>query len=78
MNTDKQEDEFVTHDMGLSAYLLASGVPILGTSGDRNRTAFIFPSEARLLRSQYYYGATIQARLLVNAMKDIKSLLRNQ
>ena len=66
--------EFQTSDLGIAAFLLAQGVPLLRVLPGREwKRTFCFPASAREQAGEYWRGATIPARAFFNAIHDLKS-----
>ncbi len=66
--------EFQTSDLGIAAFLLAQGIPLLGVvPGSDWKSRFRFPASARETAGEYWRGATIPARAFFNAIHDLKS-----
>jgi hypothetical protein len=74
MNTTTTEHR--TSDLSLAAYLLARGYPLLGTGGDARRRVFAFPAGVEDDAKAYYAGASVGARAFANALRDLKTLIR--
>jgi hypothetical protein len=71
--------EHLEYDLGTAAFLVVEGFRLVGTAGSaKHRMAFRFEndhgkcSEAVL---QYFQGASVPAKALVAAQKDLKILL---
>ena len=67
--------EYVTHDLNLAAYLLATNHPLLRLDGPPGKSAFIFGNVAPQDVSAFYAGAKVDARQLLGALRDLKGLL---
>lgn len=73
-------DEFRTSDLGCAAFLLAKGVPVLGLvpTVDGKRKLFRFEAKERGVAAGYYQNGLVEARTFFNAIRDVRSMLRNQ
>ncbi len=66
--------EFQTSDLGIAAFLLAQGVPLLGVLPGREwKSVFRFPASAQETAGAYWRGAVVPARVFFNAIHDLKS-----
>ena len=70
-------DSYSTTDLNLAAFLMARGLPLLRTeSAGGMRKVFWFGPEARDLAAEFYQDATVPARAFANALRDLKTRLR--
>jgi len=67
---------YATTDLSLAAFLLARGQPLDGVSREGPRCVFSFPDAARELAPSFYASATVPARAYANALRDLKTLIR--
>ncbi len=69
-----------TTDLYLAAFLDASGFKVVDTEGDRKKT-FVFEEDEELMKEQIMKftnrEATVEARALVDAIKNFKALTYN-
>ena len=71
------EDEYRTTDLGLAAFLVARGHPLMrleGRCGDRR--VFCFPTAAEGSAPLFHRDASVPARTFANAIRDLKALVR--
>ena len=70
--SDTNLPEFHTVDLGIAAFLLAQGIPLLGISaGDGWKRVFRFPARAQTLAQGYWGDAVVPARAFFNAIRDL-------
>ncbi len=67
--------DFATRDLNLAAYLMASDHPFQGTQGTNGKLAFLFGEVSADQVNAYYSGAEISARKLLDALRNLKSIL---
>ncbi len=68
-------EEFSTHDLNLSAYLLATDHSLLRLTGPPGQRAFVFANVTEEDVSRFYAGAPSDARKVLGALRDLKALL---
>ncbi len=69
-------DEYSTSDLGLAAFLLALGHPLLDLRGSPGHPrSFVFPVAAAAAAPSYFAGATVEARKYAAAIRDLKGLI---
>jgi len=66
------ESIFQTSDPGLAAYLFARAHPGFATKNQQGTIFFIFPREAESSAEAFYFGASMPAKALVNALKQLE------
>jgi hypothetical protein len=66
---------FLTSDLNLAAYLLATGHRLLGLEGPAGRRSFVFARVPQDAVAAYFADAHVSARQLLNALRDLKALL---
>ncbi len=69
---------FITHDLNLSGYLLASGCPVLGHSRIAGKTQFEFKQSDKvtdLVESYYSLNAKINPQAFAAAVRNLKNIL---
>ncbi len=67
---------FQTTDLNLAAFLMARGHALVGVARDGPRRVFGFPETARDEAQGFYANATVPARAFANALRDLKTLIR--
>jgi predicted kinase len=67
--------DFTTRDLHLAAYLLASDHPLRRLNGPPGQRSFVFGNVSQQTVAAFYSGATVDARKLLNAVRDLKALL---
>ena len=71
---------YKTTDLYLASYLDAVGFKVVGTEGDRKKT-FVFEQDAEAMKQEIIKftnrEATVEARALVDAIKNFKALTYN-
>jgi len=67
--------DFSTTDLHLAAYLLAIDRPLRRLNGPPGQRAFVFGNVSDDAVAAFYAGAQVDARKLLNAVRDLKSLL---
>jgi len=71
-----RDDDYSTSDLGLAAFLLALGFPLLDLRGSPGRPrVFVFPVAAAANATRYFAGATVEARRYAAAIRDLKGLV---
>jgi hypothetical protein len=70
----KMEATFQTHDYDLAAYLFARAYPPVKTRDVTGKTLFIFSQDAELSAEAFYYGASISAKRLLHALRELEGL----
>jgi hypothetical protein len=68
---------FQTTDFDIAAYLHARAYPLLRIDKAGEVAVFSFPAEAALSVEAYYQGATVSAKLLLYAVRQIDYLREN-
>ncbi len=70
-------EPFRTHDLFLSAFLLAKGAVLVDHVREGSRVAFIFSSESdpQRLARDFYNGAAVGVSSYVQALQNLKSLI---
>ena len=71
-------DEFATPDLGVSAFLVASGFPLLRVDTGTARAQFIFPGSAAETAHLFYQAGrnSVDARRFHVALRDLRGLAR--
>lgn len=76
--TSTSHDEYSTHDLGVGAWLLAHGQPLLNIRSEGRRAVFVFPRTAQPLAQRYFEangdGALIRRFHL--CLRDLRGLAR--
>ena len=67
--------EFSTTDINLAAFLLATDHPLRRLHGPPGRQVFIFGNVNPDEVTSFYSGATVDARKVLGALRDLKGLL---
>ena len=67
--------EFKTTDLAIACYLLASDHPLHHVERTGGRAHFVFTDVAADDVRRYFQGARVEARKLLNASRDLKTLL---
>jgi hypothetical protein len=67
--------EYKTADFNLAAYLLATDRPLHQVERSGGRAVFVFTGVAADEVQRYFQGAQVEARKLLNASRDLKTLL---
>ncbi len=63
-------------DLGLAAYLVALGYPLVRVVGSNGRKDFVFAGVPDEVVFSFYSGKdVVSARLLLGALKDLKGLV---
>lgn len=78
MNAPQPVDvhDYRTHDLGLAAFLVASGHPLLRVLGPRGgQRHFVFDYAAIAIAPSYFRNAPVSARAMMNAIRDLKALV---
>jgi hypothetical protein len=66
---------FSTSDLYLASYLLARGYKLLLVDGPSYEVRFHFSRMAKVDSQGFYGGGVIEARLLCNAIRDLKAVV---
>lgn len=76
--TSSGPDEFVTHDLGESAFLAAHDVPVLAIRTEGRRVSFVFPPTAAPLARRFWRPGQdlVSARKFHMALRDLRGLAR--
>lgn len=70
---------FTTTDLSLASYLMARSFKLLEIGGARgSRRVFMFPAEAKGAAAEFYQGGEVGARAFANALRDLKTLIRER
>ncbi len=67
--------QFRTSDFHLASYLLATDHPLHQVERAGGRAVFVFDGVSPDETQRYFRGAQVEARKLLNASRDLKSLL---
>ncbi len=70
--------EFISTDLHLSAFLLATDHPFLRLPGSPGQRGFVFAGVSEVDVAAFYSGAMVDARRLLNAVRDLKALLHQK
>jgi hypothetical protein len=73
INTN-MEAMFQTNDHDLAAYLFARAYPPVKTKDLNGKTLFIFSQEAELSAEAFCYGASISAKRLLHALRQLEGV----
>jgi hypothetical protein len=68
---------YKTSSLGEAAFIVASGFMIEGWEGPDYKKLFLFAPEAEQKAKEYYRGAVISARALINAYCDVIRILKS-
>jgi hypothetical protein len=68
------ESIFQTTDSDLAAYLFARAYPPVKTKDVNGKTLFIFSQDAGLSAEAFHYGASISAKRLLHALRELEGL----
>lgn len=76
--TTASTDEFVTSDLGQSAYLLALEFPLLAVRSNGRHAFFVFPAPAREIAQQFFRPGQdlVSARRFHLALRDLRGLAK--
>lgn len=76
--TTPNQDEFQVSDLGIGAWLLTHGLPLLAVRSDGRRAIFIFPSTARALAQRYFEtnGDAALVRRFHACLRDLRGAAR--
>ncbi len=70
-------NEYITQDLGIAAFLLAAGCEMLRIDHLATRSWFVFDGKARAKSDEYYQNnLNVNARLMADALRSLKSKLR--
>jgi len=70
-------EHHTTTDLSCAAFLMARGHPLLGTERQlTGRCVFTFPAAAREDAVAFYASAQVPARAFANALRDLKTMIR--
>jgi len=64
---------FETTDYDLAAYLIARAYTLVHVAVVDHTTVFLFPGEAAISAEAYYQGATIPAKSILHAARQLNS-----
>lgn len=67
--------DFSTTDINLAAFLLATDHPLRRLNGPPGRQAFVFGNVTPEHVTGFYSGASVDAREVLGALRDLKGLL---
>jgi hypothetical protein len=68
---------YTTLELDVASYLFASGFPLINArQGARGMTEFTFPSEASEIVPEYIAGHAISARVLLEANRQLRNIIR--
>jgi len=70
--------DFSTQDLHLASYLLALDHPLRRLNGPPGQRAFVFGGVTQAAVTAFYAGAQVDARKLLNAVRDLKALLHQE
>ena len=69
--------QYSTTDLALAAFLVALGHPLLSVGGQEgHRRVFWFPQAANEVAETFYRNAHVPGRTFANALRDLKTLIR--
>jgi hypothetical protein len=74
--TTNGTEHFATTDLGMAAYLIASGFKLLGLGSQGQRREFQFDAAAAQHTMEFYSDGPVKARSFASAIRDLKTLLR--
>ncbi len=71
------DSEFRTVDLGMAAFLVSQGFPLLGmvNNGTRQRI-FRFSAAATAAAQGYYQNVPVPARTFFNNVRDLKAMVK--
>ncbi len=67
--------EYSTRDLHIASYLLSTDHPLRRLNGPPGQRAFVFGNVTEEVVAGFYSGAKVDARKLLNAVRDLKALL---
>ena len=67
--------DFSTSDLHLASFFLATDHPLHRMDGPPGQRVFIFANVTEADVASFYSGAQVDARKLLNAVRDLKALL---
>ena len=62
-------------DVWLSAFLRASGQPLLSTEQVAGQILFVFPAEAEILTLEYYNGKALPINIFRACFKELRNII---
>jgi hypothetical protein len=68
---------FRTSDIGIAAYLIATGFSLQSTERRGKFVEFVFPSTAAEAADNFYAGATAPAAVLLDSYRKLRTLISN-
>lgn len=70
--------DFSTSDLHLASFFLATDHQLLRMDGPPGQRVFIFRNVTEADVAAFYSGAQVDARKLLNAVRDLKALLHQE
>lgn len=76
---DTASDEYRTADLGVGAFLVARGAPLLRVEWDGSRAFFVFPAAAEAAARLFYQPGqnVVDARAFHVALRELRGLTRH-
>jgi hypothetical protein len=69
---------FRTSDIGIAAYLIATGLPLHCTERRGKFTEFLFPSIAAEAAEHFYAGAPAPAAAMLDSYRKLRTIISTQ
>ena len=72
------EKEFLTSNLDIAAYLLATGQPLVSTARQGKFTVFLFPPSAANRAADFIAGAAAPANALLDSYRKLRTIISSQ